>query len=91
MKFVDTLPASQGTITRAEKNQRFVEKCKQNPGKWTIIQSYDLGDKSDGAAYVYANQINSGSIKSLAGLRAAARKEGSKFHVWVSYPVEGQR
>jgi len=91
MKFVDTLPASQGTITRAEKNQRFFEKCKQNAGKWTIIQSYDVGDKSDGAAYMYANQINSGGIKSLTGLRAAARKDGSKFHVWVSYPVEGQR
>lgn len=91
MKFVDTLPAPTVTTTRTEKNARFVEKCKENPGKWTIIQSYELGKKSDGAAYVYANQINRGDIKSLAGLRAAARRDGSKFHVWVSYPVDGER
>lgn len=89
MKFVDTLPPVNTSPNRIEKNRRAVRLCQENAGKWTIIQSYDVSDNSNGAAYVYANSINKGVIKSLAGLRAAVRRDGSKFHVWAQYPAEG--
>lgn len=90
MKFVDTLPPVNTQPNRIEKNHNLVRRCQENAGKWTIIQSYDVSDNKQGAAYMYANSINKGVIKSLAGLRAAVRRDGNKFHVWAQFPVEGQ-
>jgi len=91
MKFVDTLPATHTKTAAATANRRKLEQCQANPDKWTIIQSYEVGEKSDGAPYVYANQINRGAIKSLAGLRASVRRDGNKFHVWATFPSTGSK
>lgn len=91
MKFVDTLPETASTASAAVKNRRKLEQCQANPDKWAIIQSYEVGKYSDGAAYVYANQVNRGAIKSLAGLRASVRRDGNKFHVWATYPSTGSK
>lgn len=91
MKFVDTLPETTTAASNAAKNRRKFEQFKANPGKWAIVQSYEVGKQSDGAAYVYANQINRGAIKSLTGLRASVRRDGNKFHVWATYPTTGSK
>lgn len=88
MEFVDLPPA--GSRNSHLKYRGVVEECMKNPNKFTVIRSYEKGEGSVPAPYVYAKHVNAGSIKALRGLRAYARKEGDVVNVYIGYVPEEQ-
>jgi hypothetical protein len=83
MQFVRELPER----THGADHSLIREECMKNPGEWTVFRSYPLNKAEN--AYVTTTRINKGGVASLAGLRAATRKQDDRVNVWVTYPTEG--
>jgi len=75
--------------SRAIRNVHIVMKCMENPGLWTILNSYPKARYN--AANTRRYHINKGNVASLRGLQATLTfdSDDQVYNVWVSHqPIE---